>query len=168
MNSLRSRVVHSASVLSIIGTYLVDEDNVVAEATYRLRRYAAREHLAEVTVRVDETSGGGPLLQVASDAFVWLKDVYGAQAWEWSRGQGYRLGALRGVVYALAHAAEPITLAGLSLTVTRIVARPPFTSEQDVAYAACFATWQACAVQPALEPFFEAGEPVFPEIATAH
>lgn len=135
----------------------------MAEATFVLRRHAAREHLAEVTVRVDVGSAGGPLLQVASDAFAWLKDVYGPDAWEWSRGHDYRLGALRGVVYALAHAAEPIALAGLSLTVARIVARPPFTSEQDVAYAACFATWQACAVQPALEPRFEAGEPVFPD-----
>lgn len=135
----------------------------MAVETFKLRRYAGREHLADVTVRVDEISGGEPHLLVAPNAFSWLKDVYGEDAWDWPRVHGYRLGALRGVVYALTHAAEPIMLAGLSLTVTKIVARPPFTSEQDVAYAACFATWQACAVRPALEPRFEAGEPIFPE-----
>lgn len=134
----------------------------MTESIYKLRRYTKREHYADVTVRVEEIQSAGPLLSVSPDAFAWLADVYGAEAWEWSVCDEYRLAALQGVIYALTHASAPLTHLSLALTVISIDARPPFTSAGDVTYAACFATWDACGLQAAQEPQIVAGEVIFP------
>lgn len=131
-------------------------------ATYRLAsQHAGVGHFAEVTVRVADSASGGFELRISPLVFDWLKELYGPNAWEWAVCDEFRGGAARGVAYALQHTRTTVNWR-LAIEVVRIRARPPDTTADDVALATCFATWQACGLEPAMTPRLEGGVVVFP------
>ena len=132
------------------------------QATYRLaRQHAGIGHFAEVTLHAADSASGGFELRISPLVFDWLKDAYGPDAWEWAVCDEYRGGAVRGVAYALQHTRTAVNW-HLAIEVARIRARPPDTTAEDVAFATCFATWQACGLEPSTPPRLEAGMVVFP------
>lgn len=87
-------------------------------------------------------SQGHSTVTVAPDAFAWLKDEYGPDAWEWPVCDDYRDGATAGCQYALNHTSHgPID--GLRVVISRINAHPAHSTWDAVAYASCFALWDA-------------------------
>ena len=104
---------------------------------YKLARQSGGIGLfAEVWVTISDQASSRPA--VADGAFDWLKEVYGADAREWPP---FRLAALRGAEFALAHAATPPLKA--SVTIETIRTAPADTTAACVAYAACRAVWDA-------------------------
>jgi hypothetical protein len=118
-------------------------------------------HFAEVTVRTSTSASGGFELRVSPLVFDWLNEVYGPQAWEWPVCDEFRGGAVRGVSYALQHTRTPVNWQ-LAIEVIRIRARPADTTADDVALATCFATWQACALEPSVTPRLDGKTVIFP------
>jgi hypothetical protein len=83
------------------------------------------------------------MVEFSGDEFAWLKDVYGPNAFEWGCCAEFRDGALRGVKYALNHVAGVERLDDVLIRIGKIDATPADTTGDDVAYAACYATWNA-------------------------
>jgi hypothetical protein len=102
-------------------------------------------------------------MQIMPTAFAWLKDDYGPDAWEWAVCDEYRRHALFGVAYALQHAEVPFDIAHVTISVATIQAHPAQSSGEDVAYAAAFAFWQACEVEPSIRPRLEGRHIIFPQ-----
>jgi hypothetical protein len=133
-----------------------------AEAPFRFaKQQAGLSHFAEVTVRAATSVSGGFELRISPLAFDWLREVYGPQASEWAVCDEFRGRAVRGVAYALQHTRTPVNWQ-LTIEVVRIRARPPDTTADDVALATCFATWQACGLEPSMTPRLEDKVVVFP------
>ena len=138
----------------------------MAIGRYKLARHIRKSFFAEVTVEAEETQTcPKTTIVVSNSAFDWLKDEYGPNAYEWPACQGYRKGAIFGAQYALAHTATGV--ATVRLTVTRIYAHPAHSDDACVAYASCFATWDALRVQGRSAPSisadgirFDTSEPV--------
>lgn len=94
---------------------------------------------AEVCVTISEEASSRTV--VADGAFGWLKEAYGADEWEWPLCDAFRVAAVRGAEFALAHTAtRPPTV---SVTIETIRASPADTTAACVAYAACRAVWDA-------------------------
>ncbi len=119
------------------------------------RAFYADVELSPVAVRAEPAR-----VRIADDAFAWLKDDYGPDAWEWSVCDDYRRGARDGVAFALEHCEPRIEGA---VVVTEIRAHPAHSSSESVACAAAYATWKALGVAPTRYPTLE-GEPIVKEI----
>ena len=104
-------------------------------------------HFAEVAVECSDVANG-PIVQVAPSAIE-------------GRFDDWRSAAERGVWYALRHAAPPLQLSGLRVSVTSIVGLLVDTCESAVAAAAAHATWDALGVEGAPAPRFEGRAIVF-------
>ena len=115
------------------------------------RQTGGRGFYAVVSVEVRDSTDG-PVAEVSPNAFAWLKDVYGPDAWEWPVCDDYRTSALRGVRFALANTVQPVDAGTVAVVVTDIHARPADSCPDSVAFAACHATWQALAVTGRNEP----------------
>jgi hypothetical protein len=113
------------------------------EGKYSLRKHSGGVmHFAVVLVSLEETENG-PMVELGGNEFAWLKDEYGPDAWEWGCCDQFRAGALRGARYALDHVADRTGFESLLVSITTIHATVVDTTESDVAYAACHATWDA-------------------------
>lgn len=117
---------------------------------------------AEVTVGIESIQDGEPVIELSGNEFAWLKEAYGPGAWEWPACADYRRGAAEGIQYALCHLAELKQGEGKRVVVQDIRAHPAHSDESCVAYAACFATWAALAVEGTDTPRVERGEVIFP------
>mgnify|MGYP000737129343 CR=1 FL=1 len=95
---------------------------------------------------------------LSPDVFAWLKDEYGPDAWEWPVCDGYRLAARRGVLYALNNSCH----APMAATITRIGAHPAHSTDDAIAYAAVFATWESIGVDGANHPEIDGNSILFP------
>lgn len=93
-------------------------------------------HYADVTVAVLGRSGTS--VTVGGDAFVWLKDEYGPDAWEWPVCAAWRQSAVEGAKAALAGRE-------LDVVIERIHAHPAHSTPGDVRTAAEQATREALA-----------------------
>lgn len=118
---------------------------------YKLaRQIGGRGHYARVKVDV---TPGPPGIVVADSVFAWLKDEYGPEAWEWRDCDDMREGARAGAAYALQNRVAQGPLA--QVVVAEIHASPVDTSKADVAFATCFAVWNALSdhgeAQPTLD-----------------
>jgi hypothetical protein len=134
----------------------------IKEGRYSLRRQSGGVyHYAFVSVLVDEVTDG-PRVELSGDELAWLKDTYGPDAFEWRCCAEFREGSLRGVRYALDRAAGVERLDQVLIRVGMIDARVADTTGDDVAYAACYATWDALGVGGADGPEFVGREVVFP------
>lgn len=132
------------------------------ESTYRfVRQSGGIGQYAQITLTVEEIPSTGLIVQILPTAFAWLKDVYGPDAWEWPVCDEYRRSALFGVAYALQHAEFPFDIACVTISVVTIHASPADTSGNAVAYATAFALWQACGVEPRVQPRLEGRRIIF-------
>lgn len=132
------------------------------EGNYSLRKYSGGvAQYAIVSVALKETDDG-PRVELSGDEFAWLKDTYGPGAWEWACCAEFRAGALRGAGYALAQAADAADLKGVLVSINMIHASVADTTGAAVAYAACFATWDALGVEGVNPPEFVGREVRFP------
>lgn len=119
---------------------------------------------AEVSVSADPTSPSSQV-HISEHVFDWLRDVHGPNAVIWDRSDAneYVRGAKRGVAFALG---DP-TLSGRTRRVTVLVERISVvevdSSEQAVAYAACFATWRALGVEGGVVPRISRMDIIFPD-----
>ncbi len=129
--------------------------------THRLARQSGGVSLyAVVTVGVQATAGESSV-EFSGSEFAWLKDAYGPDAWEWSSCADYRRGAVRGVQYALRHS-PGAAHANVRVIVLAIHAHPAHSTEDSVAYAACFATSEALRVEVIDPPTVAEGKVTFP------
>lgn len=112
----------------------------MAIGTHRLLRVVGGvTHFAEVSV--DASPSQTTNVVVSPDVFVWLKDEYGPDAFEWPACDDYRAGAVFGVEYALAHLERAASRT--TITVLRIRVSAADSTREDVVLAACHATWKA-------------------------
>lgn len=97
--------------------------------------------LAEVSVETrpieDCTS-----ISTSSDVFAWLKEDYGPNAWEWSVCDDYRDAAIAGCRYAIENQNNGNSKP-LEIRISKIRGHPAFTTWEAIAFAACFAVWNA-------------------------
>jgi hypothetical protein len=77
---------------------------------------------------------------IAPEAFAWLKEDYGPDAWEWAICADYRAEATEGCRFALER--EPIEHR-VRVEVKQIRAHPALTVPGDIIYVACAALRQA-------------------------
>jgi len=118
----------------------------MADATFKLaRQLGGFGHYAEVRVVI--AAAPVTTIELAPEAFVWLKEEYGPGAWEWSLCDDYRKGAFSGCEHALRNLDGEGTCSSVQVVVSRIRAHPAHTTAQDVAFAACHATWKALGVE---------------------
>ena len=124
------------------------------EGRYSLRKYSGGvAQYAIVSVTLKETADG-PRVEMSGDEFAWLKDSYGPNAWEWACCDDFRAGALRGAKYALDQVADSVDLKGVLVSINMIHATVADTTRDAVAYAACYATWDALGVAGVNPPEF--------------
>jgi hypothetical protein len=117
----------------------------VSDATFKLvKHFGGFAHYAEVRVVVNAAAVTS--IEVAQDAFAWLKDAYGPDAWEWPVCDDYRTGAVSGCQHALDYVLSDGTRIPVRVVIARIHGHPANTSAKDVAFAACHATWKALGV----------------------
>ena len=134
----------------------------IKEGRYSLRvQSGGVYHYAFVSVFVDDVPDG-PRVELSGDELAWLKDTYGPNAFEWGCCAEFREGALRGVRYALDRAAGVERLDRVLIWVGMIHATVADTTGDDVAYAACYATWEALGVGGEVGPEFVGREVIFP------
>ena len=115
---------------------------------YKLARHlGGRMHYARVKVEVTLKAQG---ITIADSAFAWLKDVYGPDAWEWRDCDDMRDSARAGAAHALENLVRPAPLVGV--VVTEIHASSIDTSCADVAFATCFAVWEALGDHGRMQP----------------
>ena len=135
------------------------------EGRYSLRTESGGvSHYAIVSVVVGETNDG-PKIELSDDALAWLKDSYGPDAFGWECCAEFRDGALRGAKYALANGAGVARLDRVLVCIDMIYARVADNAGDDLAYAACYATWNALGVVGENHPEFVGLEVVFPNEA---
>jgi hypothetical protein len=135
----------------------------IREGRYSLRKQSGGVfHYALVSVTVD-TTNEGPKIEFSGDEFAWLKDTYGPDAFEWGCCAEFRNGALRGARYALDHAAGVEHLDNILIRIGMIHATVADTTGDDVAYAACYATWDALGVMSGDGPEFVGRDVIFPD-----
>jgi hypothetical protein len=104
-----------------------------------------------------------PGVTVSSEAYRWLRDAYGPDAKLPRPDYHHTLAAVRGVRYALAHLPPGVDRNRLLVIIEEIQDTPVDTTEDAVAYAACFATWEAIGVGGTAIPEFQGQHLVFPE-----
>ena len=111
---------------------------------YKLIRHSeGRPFYADVTVQVKPVENG-PQVEVSNSAFSWLKREYDSDAWGWALCEDFRAGAIHGVQFALANTKTGPAMKRYSVTVTEIqTSVATGTCPKSVAFAACYATWQA-------------------------
>ena len=115
--------------------------------SYRLAKQIGQHgFFAVVTIRHDEAVDG---------LVVDLADT--------ARHSEFGEAALRGVRYALTHISPPVDSLVGRISVTAIEDNPVDTTASAVAFAACYATWDAIDRKPTSEPRFEGVKIVFGE-----
>lgn len=85
---------------------------------------------------------GSTSITVSPEAFAWLKEVYGPEAWEWSVCDDYRDAAVAGCRYAIENRKNDDGTP-LEIRISKIEGHPAHTTWEAVAFAACFAVWNA-------------------------
>lgn len=116
---------------------------------------------ADVTVLVSEI-GQGPEIEFSGSEFAWLKDVYGPDAFEWACCHEFRRGAVAGASYAVEHLSDSLDGNRLRVVIEKIHAAPADTNERCVAYATCFAIWNALGLEGTQKPEIRGREIYFP------
>ncbi len=112
--------------------------------------------LAEVSVETRPTDDSTSIA-VSPEAFGWLKELYGPNAWEWSVCDDYRDAAIAGCRYAIANRKNEDSTP-LDIRISKIKGHPAHTTWEAVAFAACFAVWNALADEGRNKPEFTHGK----------
>lgn len=130
-------------------------------ATYKLAKYAGgRGHYAVVTATADFADECS--VTVSPDAFAWLCEAYGPNAVVGGPGfESDRAAAESGAMFALRHIAGRESLVAARVVIDSIRTAPGDTTPDDIAYASCWAVWQAMGAEgsslPALPSKYAAG-----------
>lgn len=118
----------------------------MSSATYQLfKQKEGIGHYAKVTVRMEEAPY--TLIQVNK------LGIY----------EGYIEAAVKGIRHALNNLTAPERAEKIFVVIDDIFELPAYTSIDDVAYAACFATWQALGDEGTAHPYFEGKSIIFPD-----
>jgi hypothetical protein len=111
----------------------------MASGEYKLaRQRAGRGLYARVKVAVTE---GDPAVAVDDDVFDWVKEVYGPNAFAYRDSDDFRGAAKLGAEHALRNLSRPSTLQ--RVRVVEIHVTTVDSTRSAVAFAACFAVWNA-------------------------
>lgn len=148
---------------SSVGLYLSDIfSRMMNKAQYKLaKQVGGVGHFSEVHLeRCNAIKSDN--ISVAEDAFSWLREWYGPDAWEWSICDEYRDGAIKGVKYGLANLVQASKVQDLGILITKVISHPAHGTGDSVAFAACMATWKLIGDDGALHPYFQDENIVFP------
>jgi len=111
----------------------------MASGEYKLvSQRAGRGLYARVKVVVSE---GKPGVVVDDDVFAWVKEEYGPNAFAYRDSDDFRGAAKLGAEHALRNLRSPSPL--LQVRVVEIHVNTVDSTRSAVAYAACFAVWNA-------------------------
>jgi len=111
----------------------------MATGEYKLLRHrAGRGSYARVKVTVSE---GEQAVVVEDNVFAWVKEAYGPNAFEHRDDDDFRGGAKVGAEYALRNRTKPGPMQ--HVRVSEIHFTNVDTARAGVAFAACFAVWNA-------------------------
>jgi hypothetical protein len=121
-------------------------------ATYRLAKSLGGViHYAEVTATAEFANERS--IVVSPEAFSWLRQVYGPNAVVDGPGfEADRAAAESGAAFALGHITGREGKAAARVVLDRIRTNPVDTTPADIAYAACWAVWQALGVEGSSVP----------------
>jgi hypothetical protein len=123
-------------------------------ATHKLAKQSGGVGIyAEVSVSADRHADRYSVT-ISDRVFDWEREEYGSDAVvpKVKEDDEFVRGARKGVEYALAHTALPIDRDCISIPVETIRILLCDSTEDAVAYAACYATWQALEVEGCMEP----------------
>lgn len=104
-------------------------------------------------------------VEVSEHEFEWLEEAYGPAGWEGRHAEDFRRGALWGAEYALNHRPVRSEPHFVRATILTIRATTVDTTENTVAFATCFAIWDALGVEGREIPFIEGRRIIFPGIS---
>lgn len=111
----------------------------MAIGEYKLaRQVGGRGHYARVRVSVSE---GEPSVNVADDVFAWVEQAYAPNAFAYRDTDDFCGGAKLGAEHALRHLTKATPLQ--QVRVAEIHFLTVDTTRSQVAFAACFAVWNA-------------------------
>jgi hypothetical protein len=118
-------------------------------------------HYAEVTVHWEETEEETKV-QSSGHEFDWEKVLYPNS---WAKPDvGFQNAALRGAKYALSHTEQDLAQRKMLIVIDEIKFMYVDTFDDEVAYAACFATWKALGDAGSARPYFEGRIIVWPDL----
>lgn len=123
-------------------------------ASYKLAQQSGGIGMyAEVSISANRDADEYSVI-ISDRIFDWEREVYGFNAVvpTVKEDDEFVRGALKGIEYALAHSAPPIERDRISLEIDEIRVLLWDSTEDAVAYAAGYATWQALEVIEPLRP----------------
>lgn len=101
---------------------------------------------------------------ISEQVFDWEREVYGSKANRAKiKDDEFIRGARKGVEYALANAASFVDKDHVAITIETIRVLLCDSTENTVAYAACFATWQVLETEGSITPEIIGRAVVFPD-----
>jgi len=136
---------------------------VSKSSTYKLLKATEGITLfGEATVSVSMDSKLNRIV-FSEHVFDWLKQEYGQNAtiWPVTDENEYVKGARKGVEHVVRHLPPEYSGRNVSFTVERLFVSPVDSTEDTIAYAACFAAWQALGVKPVMPPMIQGRQIVF-------
>jgi len=132
-----------------------------ATATHRIAESSGGcFHYAEITVIVWQSDNDSSVT-LSPDVFSWLKDLYGANAWEWPACETYRAASISGANYAIKNINDK-AMGYFRVEITRIHAVVVDTTWDSVAMATCFAVWKALDFKGENIPYWNGRRAHFP------
>lgn len=122
-------------------------------ATYKLVKHAGRGAMRYAVVTATADFADECSVAVSPDAFAWLREAYGPNAVIGGLGFGAdRAAAELGAMFALRHVAGQEGLVAARVVIDSIRTAPVDTTPDDIAYASCWAVWQALGMQGSSPP----------------
>jgi hypothetical protein len=99
---------------------------------------------------------------VSRHAYEWLKEEYGPNAGVPGEDHSFGVAAVRGASFALDHLPADIANAKFAVTIESVRFCAADTTDEQVAYASCFAVWNALRTHGTLVPEIVEGTIRFP------
>jgi hypothetical protein len=119
-------------------------------STYKLLKVSGGITLfSEVAVSITSNSESQQII-ISSQVCDWMES--NRHGWPTELKSEYFNGARRGVEYAIEHLPKDFHLENMKITIEKIVAVEVDSTSDTVAYAACFAIWQALNIAPIKPP----------------
>jgi hypothetical protein len=134
-------------------------------STYKLLKVAEGITLfGEVTVSISENVNSSKIL-ISRHVFDWLRTEHGADAvvWPIDEKNEFVKGARKGVEHVIKNITAADTGREVIFTIEKIFASELDSTEDTVAYAACFAAWQALGIKPVSPPVIQGRQIIFAE-----
>jgi hypothetical protein len=134
-------------------------------ATYTLLKQSGGVGMyAEVSVSANRDARERAVT-ISQHIYDWEREAYGLDdvVSQVKEDDEFVRGARKGIEYALDRIATPIDRNRISVEVDKIHVLLCDSTENTVAYAACYATWQALEVKGSIEPKIVGREIIFPD-----